>query len=328
MSGQERVIAALDVRHDLRGADQLPRGGPRHSGAEPFRPAARGRAGPEPLAPIVQTVRQPEGEVTIAVVGKYTGLLDAYKSLDEALIHGGIANNVRVNLDWIDAEIFESDDAVQHLEHVDGILVPGGFGERGVEGKIAAVLRPRAQGALSRHLLRHADGGDRGGAASGRHPTPARPSSGRRRPGRRPDDGMGARQPDRDRARRRRSRRHHAAGRLSLPADPGSVSATSMASETISERHRHRYEVNINYVDSWSGGPALLRPVAGRPLARDRRAAGPSLVRRRAVPPGAQVEAAGPASAVRRFHPCRHRAEPAGINPPVFGQFQGGSTYD
>ncbi|MBW7836172.1 MAG: CTP synthase [Sphingomonadales bacterium] len=88
---------------------------------------------------IVGRISAPEGEVTIAVVGKYTGLKDAYKSLMEALVHGGIANNVRVNIHWIEAEIFEAEDAVAHLEDVDGILVPGGFGERGSEGKIAAV---------------------------------------------------------------------------------------------------------------------------------------------------------------------------------------------
>ena len=87
---------------------------------------------------IVERVIKPEGEVKIAVVGKYTGLLDAYKSLSEALAHGGIANNVKVKLDWIDSEIFESEDTVHHLEGVNGILVPGGFGERGIEGKIAA----------------------------------------------------------------------------------------------------------------------------------------------------------------------------------------------
>ncbi|HLN23736.1 MAG TPA: CTP synthase, partial [Patescibacteria group bacterium] len=88
---------------------------------------------------IVERVHFPEGEVTIAVVGKYTSLLDSYKSLAEALHHGGIANNVRVNLKWLDSQIFESESAVHHLEDVDGILVPGGFGERGVSGKIAAV---------------------------------------------------------------------------------------------------------------------------------------------------------------------------------------------
>lgn len=88
---------------------------------------------------IVDTVRGPEGEVRIAVVGKYTNLLDAYKSLIEALTHGGVANRVRVHLDWVDAEVFERPGTVERLEGVHGILVPGGFGERGTEGKIAAV---------------------------------------------------------------------------------------------------------------------------------------------------------------------------------------------
>ncbi|HJQ56986.1 MAG TPA: CTP synthase [Vineibacter sp.] len=87
---------------------------------------------------LVRRIREPEGEVSIAVVGKYTVLLDAYKSLGEALTHGGVANNVKVNLEWIDSEIFEREDAVVHLENVHGILVPGGFGERGAEGKIQA----------------------------------------------------------------------------------------------------------------------------------------------------------------------------------------------
>ena len=86
----------------------------------------------------VDRIRAPEGAVNIAIVGKYTSLLDAYKSLAEALRHGGIANNMKVNLNWIDSEIFEREDAVQHLEGVHGILVPGGFGERGSEGKIQA----------------------------------------------------------------------------------------------------------------------------------------------------------------------------------------------
>ena len=88
---------------------------------------------------IVETVRNPEGEVTIAVVGKYTNLLDSYKSLGEALTHGGIANRVRVRLDWVDSEIFEQPGAVARLDGVHGILVPGGFGERGTGGKIEAV---------------------------------------------------------------------------------------------------------------------------------------------------------------------------------------------
>jgi CTP synthase len=87
---------------------------------------------------VMERVSNPEGEVTIAIVGKYTGLKDAYKSLTEALCHGGMANRVKVNLDWIESEIFESSDPVPYLEHVHGILVPGGFGPRGAEGKILA----------------------------------------------------------------------------------------------------------------------------------------------------------------------------------------------
>ena len=92
---------------------------------------------------VVDRIKRPEGEVTIAVVGKYVELMDAYKSLNEALAHGGIANNVKVRLKWIDAQVFERDDAMLHLEGVHGILVPGGFGERGAEGKIAAVTFAR-----------------------------------------------------------------------------------------------------------------------------------------------------------------------------------------
>jgi CTP synthase len=77
--------------------------------------------------------------VNIAVVGKYISLLDAYKSLAEALGHGGIEHGVKVNLQWVDSQIFETPDALDRLEGVHGILVPGGFGERGAEGKIEAV---------------------------------------------------------------------------------------------------------------------------------------------------------------------------------------------
>ncbi len=87
---------------------------------------------------VAKRIHNPEGEVTIAVVGKYTGLKDAYKSLIEALSHGGLANRVRVRLDWIEAEVFEKEDPAPYLEKVHGILVPGGFGERGAEGKILA----------------------------------------------------------------------------------------------------------------------------------------------------------------------------------------------
>ena len=87
---------------------------------------------------ISERIRNPEGDVTIAIVGKYTGMKDAYKSLIEALSHGGIANKVKVNLEWMESEVFEREDPAPFLEHVHGILVPGGFGQRGAEGKIRA----------------------------------------------------------------------------------------------------------------------------------------------------------------------------------------------
>jgi CTP synthase len=94
---------------------------------------------------VVKRVKEPEGEVKIAIVGKYTGLKDAYKSLNEALTHGGIANNVRVHAEWIESEIFEEPGHIQALEDVHGILVPGGFGERGTKGKIEAAKFARTR---------------------------------------------------------------------------------------------------------------------------------------------------------------------------------------
>jgi CTP synthase len=109
--------------------------------------AAFGIKGPPPdlerWRVINERIRNPEGTATIAIVGKYTGLKDAYKSLIEALSHGGIANKVKVDLDWIESEAFEHQDPAPLLEHVDGILVPGGFGQRGAEGKIRAAQYAR-----------------------------------------------------------------------------------------------------------------------------------------------------------------------------------------
>lgn len=84
---------------------------------------------------IVKIIRAPEGEVKIAVVGKYTQLLEAYKSINEALTHGGIANKYKVRIKWIDSELLEKNDPDLYLSDVSGILVPGGFGQRGTEGK-------------------------------------------------------------------------------------------------------------------------------------------------------------------------------------------------
>ncbi len=92
---------------------------------------------------VVHRIKEPKFETTIAIVGKYVGLKDAYKSLTEALLHGGIANNAKVNLQWVDAEEIGKKGAENFLSEVDGILVPGGFGSRGIEGKIEAIKYAR-----------------------------------------------------------------------------------------------------------------------------------------------------------------------------------------
>ena len=136
---ESAVIEALDVDNIYDVPEAYHAGRARPRGARRLRHRAQG--GQPDLARwrlINERIRNPEGEVTIAIVGKYTGLKDAYKSLIEALSHGGIANKVKVKLDWIESEVFEREDPAPFLEHVNGILVPGGFGQRGAEGKIRA----------------------------------------------------------------------------------------------------------------------------------------------------------------------------------------------
>lgn len=95
---------------------------------------------------VYDRIHNPEGEVTIAIVGKYTQLGDAYKSIAEALTHGGMANRVKVKIEWVDSEVFDKGDAAPHLAGFHAILVPGGFGERGTEGKIKAAQFARERG--------------------------------------------------------------------------------------------------------------------------------------------------------------------------------------
>ncbi|WP_219892503.1 CTP synthase [Aquisediminimonas profunda] len=138
---KEAVIQALDassiyavpLQYHAEGLDNEVL---RAFGMEPGSPPDLGR-----WDDIIDRQKNIEGEVTIGVVGKYVGLPDAYKSLHEALIHGGLANRVKVRINWIDAELFEQpeSDVAAALEPMHAILVPGGFGERGSEGKIASV---------------------------------------------------------------------------------------------------------------------------------------------------------------------------------------------
>lgn len=200
---------------------------------------------------IVERVRKPQGEVTIAVVGKYISLLDSYKSLAEALAHGGIANNVKVKLDWIDSEIFEQDGAVQRLEHVHGILVPGGFGARGTEGKIEAAKFAREhkvpylgicfgmQMAVIEAARNLAGIVDAGSTELGK---PGNPVVGLMT------------EWVRGNSTEKRADGSDLGGTMRVGAyparlKPGSKVAEIYGTASIVERHRHRYEVNVYYKD-------------------------------------------------------------------------------
>ena len=200
---------------------------------------------------VMERITSPEGEVTIAVVGKYTGLLDAYKSLNEALAHGGIAHNMRVKLDWVDSEIFEKEEGevVRRLDGVHGILVPGGFGERGTAGKIEAVKFARERKIpflgicfgmqmavieAARNLL------DIPGASSTEFGPCAEPVVGLMTDWTRGNE------------REIRSEGGDLGGTMRLGAYPAVLSEDSLVrgiygSGRVEERHRHRYEVNVGY---------------------------------------------------------------------------------
>ena len=198
---------------------------------------------------VVERVKNPEGEVRIAVVGKYMQVKDSYKSLSEALTHGGLANNVKVHLEWIDSEVFERDDAASFLENVDGILVPGGFGERGTEGKIGAVKFARERKVpffgicygLHMAVIEAArDLAGLEGAGTTEIGHPKHPviglmtewTKGNEKETRSADGDMGGTM---------------RLGAYPATLKPGSRVADVYGTTEISERHRHRYEVNTNY---------------------------------------------------------------------------------
>jgi len=200
---------------------------------------------------INERVRSPEGQVTIAIVGKYTGMKDAYKSLIEALSHGGIANTVRVNLDWIESEVFENEDAAPFLEHVNGILVPGGFGQRGAEGKIRA-----AQFAREHHVpyFGICFGMQMAVIEAARNLCGiAEANSTEFAPTTEPVVGLMTEWLRGNELERRRAG-GDLGGTMRLGAyaatlERGSRVAGIYGSTEISERHRHRYEVNTGYKD-------------------------------------------------------------------------------
>jgi CTP synthase len=201
---------------------------------------------------IVDIARQPEGTVRIAVVGKYTNLLDSYKSLAEALTHGGIANNVRVQLDWVDSEIFEQPNAVEQLDGVHGILVPGGFGERGTQGKIEAVRFARERkvpffGICFGMQMAVIECARNLAGLPGASSTEFGPCD-------IPIVGL-LTEWARGNEIERRAAGGNLGGTMRLGAFPATLTDGSLVRDVyagaaqIQERHRHRYEVNIHYRD-------------------------------------------------------------------------------
>lgn len=207
---------------------------------------------------IVERLQHPEGEVTIGVVGKYVGLQDAYKSLNEALVHGGIASRVKVNIRWIDAELFEGDhtEIAAQLEPCHAILVPGAFGERGAEGKIASVRFARERqvpyfGICFGMQMACVEGardlaGITDASSTEFGPTPE------------PVVGLITEWMS-EKGIERRAAEGDLGGTMRLGAYPAkldgnSVVASIYGSGEISERHRHRYEVNTAYRDALEKG--------------------------------------------------------------------------
>lgn len=199
---------------------------------------------------IVDIIAHPEGEVRVAVVGKYTQLLEAYKSLGEALSHGGIANRYKVKIKWIDSEDIEKDGAAAHLNDVSAVLVPGGFGSRGTEGKLKAIEYARENNLpflgicfgmqmavieTMRHLAGIKDANTTeiaGGSCT-------------------PVVGLMT-EWDKEGAKQIRTKDGDLGGTMRLGAyesilAPDSLVRRIYGCDRISERHRHRYEVNISY---------------------------------------------------------------------------------
>lgn len=207
---------------------------------------------------IVKRFEAPRGEVNIAMVGKYTSIGDTYKSLTEALDHAGIEHNVRVNVHWVNSRVFESADAEKKLQSMDAILVPGGFGEEGVKGKIAAVTYARENKIpyfgicygmqiacieMARNILGVKD------ATSSEFSTPHTKDERGQLVGLMTEWVV-------DGKTERRTKDSDLGGTMRLGAypcvmQPGSLAAKIYGSTKIEERHRHRYEVNMNYAEAF-----------------------------------------------------------------------------
>ena len=222
-----------------------------------------------------------ESEVTIGVVGKYVGLPDAYKSLREALVHGGIANRAKVNIQWIDAELFEHPEAdiVAELEPLHGILVPGGFGERGSEGKIASVKFAREReipffGICLGMQMACIEGARNLAGISEASTTEFGETS-------EPVVGMITEWMSEE-GLQQRAADGDLGGTMRLGAYPAKLDGNSVVrsiygEDQISERHRHRYEVNIHYRDALEKARAWSSPACRPTASCPRSSSGPTI---------------------------------------------------
>jgi CTP synthase len=264
---KEAVIPALDAKSIYAVPLQYHQAGLDSEVLRAFGLLDGGAPAPEPRlqrwADIVDALQNPEGEVTIGVVGKYTGLPDAYKSLTEALVHGGIANRVKVHIRWIEGEVFEHPEAdiAAELEPLHAILVPGGFGERGTEGMIRSVHFARErkvpyfgiclgmqmaciEGARNTAGLEGARSSEFGEAEE-------------------PVVGLITEWMDAEGLKQRRDSNGELGGTMRLGAYEAVLAGNShvhaiYGQTRISERHRHRYEVNIHYKAALEGGGLLF----------------------------------------------------------------------
>ena len=249
-----------------------------------------------PWEELVKRIKHPVDELTIHVVGKYVGYEDSYKSLNEALYHGGFQNRVKVNIKWIEAEALEEPNGWTELDAADGILVPGGFGNRGTRGMMKAAETARERGIPYF------------GICYGFQWATVEYRAERRGPRRRRFDGMQSGDADQGHlqaarpARRRRARRHDAAGELRLRARARVTRPPYLRHRSDSRAASPSLRVQLSLRARAHGTrPADLGTIARRQVRRDCRAPRPSLVSGRAVPSGVQVEAAASASAVRQL---------------------------
>ncbi|MFW5678416.1 MAG: CTP synthase, partial [Rhodosalinus sp.] len=250
----DAVIAAYDLKSIYEAPLAYHREGLDQAVLDAFRISPAPRPDLSKWEDVADRLSHPEGAVNVAIMGKYTQLGDAYKSIAEALTHGGMANRVKVNVEWVDAEIFEREDPAPHLEGFHAILVPGGFGERGTEGKIRAAEFARTHEVpylgiclgmqmavieAARNLAELPDAGseefDR--EAGRKRFTPVvyhlkEWVQGNATVERRPDDAKGGTM---------------RLGAYDAVLETGSKAAEVYGATRISERHRHRYEVDIKY---------------------------------------------------------------------------------